>query len=50
MNLHLSEDIFLQIIFRIQLSQSLHSSRDQSILDAHDIELLIKFQVLFQLY
>ena len=37
MNLHFFEDNFLQINFKVKLSQALHFSRDQSILDDNGI-------------
>ena len=50
MNLHLCKDSFLQINLSTQLIPPLQFSFGISMLYANDIELLIEFQVLFQLY
>ena len=46
MNLHLYKDkYFVKNIFKRRLSQSFYISHDQPMLDSHDIERSLNFQV-----
>ena len=50
MNLHFFEDNSFANEFVNKIESIIPFSRYQSVLDAHDIEILIKFQVLFGFY